>query len=70
MISQMANIILMLAGGSSVGIGMYTGYAGHGGAWPGYVVGAIGAFLFFVCLMGLIGALRINRQMLRLVCDV
>lgn len=47
---------------------MYTGFSGHGGAWPGYVVAGVGAFLFVVCFLGFIGALRINRQMLRLVC--
>jgi hypothetical protein len=65
--NQMANICLMLSGGACAGIGMYTGFSGHGGAWPGYVVAGVGAFLFVVCFLGFVGALRINRQMLRLV---
>lgn len=64
---QVANVTLMLTGAGAGAIGMYTGFNGHGGAWPGFVVAGIGAFLFLVCLLGLLGALRINRMMLRLV---
>ena len=66
--SQVTNILLMLVGAGCFGFGMYAGFKGYGGAWPAFVDGGIGVFLFVICFLGLIGALRINRSMLRLVC--
>jgi hypothetical protein len=50
-----------------VGLGFYTQEVSHGGLWVAVALVGICAMVFFMCLLGLIGALRLARQMLRLV---
>lgn len=62
------NISLMLMGGLLCGFAYYTGTGGFGGAWTAYAAAGVGGAVFFVTLMGFLGALRLNKRILIFVC--
>ena len=64
---QSTNIALLVVTGGAVALGFYTQETTPGGVWVAFALAGVCAMLFLMCLLGLIGALRLSRQMLRLV---
>ncbi len=66
-VRQTTNVVLLFFTAGAVALGFYTQETTPGGVWVSLAMASTSALLFFMCLLGLIGALRLSSQMLRLV---
>lgn len=58
------NGTLMLLSGGLCGFAYYTGEGSYGGAWTAFAAAGVGGTVFIITLLGLLGAVRLNRKIL------
>jgi hypothetical protein len=52
---QVCNLVMIAAGGTATGLGLYTTSAGHGATWLATAGAAVGALLLAISLFGVCG---------------